>query len=137
VIVGDLARVLPHGLPLAVDEGAHVDRMGDLLLGGTELAPADAQVAVEDERGVGLTVTDSAFLLRSMVAPSFVPLRMERHAPAAAPHTVVPLHETREVGPRLLVQWLDDVAGHRRKGCRELPDPVIGIGADLPLLASG
>lgn len=64
---------------------------------------------------VRLTVTDALLLLRSSVGPSLRTFRMELHAPAAAPDTVVPLHETCEVGPRLLVQRLDDVAGHRCK----------------------
>ncbi len=85
------------------------------LVGGTELAPADAQVAIEDERGVGLTVADTTFLLRPMVGASFPAFRMERDAPAAAPHTVVAFDEPGEVGPRVGVERLDGIAGHRRK----------------------
>lgn len=104
------------------------------LVGSTELAPADAHVAIEDERRVRLTVTNAPFLLGPTVGSTLRPLRMELHAPAAAPYTVVPLHETREVGPRVLVQRLDVIVGHRRKASREMSNPVMErSGNDLPI----
>jgi hypothetical protein len=55
---------------------------------------------------------------------------MELHAPAAAPYTVVPLHQTREVRPRLLVERLDVEAGHRREASREVFVSVLERSAD-------
>src|SRR5256885_10951290 len=73
------------------------------LVGRTELAPADALVAVEDERRVRSPGHDAfvlAFTLRSCRRRFGVIIGVEAHAPAASEYAVVRLDERCERIPR-------------------------------------
>src|SRR3954447_7363788 len=72
------------------------------LLRGSELAPADTGGVVVDERRVRATLAHAALLLGAVLRRRLGAtdaLGMEAHAPAAAPHAVVPLDELRKVRP--------------------------------------
>jgi hypothetical protein len=73
----------------------------------TELTPADAHVAVEDERrvrGPALYPVEFARAVDLRVRPLPGPLWVESHAPAPTEDPVVLLDERRERGPRGLVE---------------------------------
>src|SRR6185437_847711 len=81
-----------------------------------ELAPAQAVVAVEDERGVCSAGPDE-LVLAVAVGLGRLPidaLGVEPHAPATAEDPVVPLDQIGERGPRRLVERFDRV-GHARR----------------------
>ncbi len=89
---------------------------GGQLLGRTELAPADAGLAVEDQGRVGFVFADPLLLLGAellgaeLAAPGSIVV--ERHAPAAAPDSVVALHQSRKGRPCGLVERFNGETGH-------------------------
>jgi len=96
-----------------IREGVEIGEVGAAvfdareLVGRAELAPADARVAVIDERRVRSALAHAAFLLGPVLGRRLVAadsLLVEAHAPAAAPDAVVRLDEAREVRPRPLAR---------------------------------
>ncbi len=85
------------------------------LLGRAELAPAQAVLAVEDERRMGRSRADALQLplavesRRGLLADAG---RVEAHAPTAAEDAVVALHQGGEGIPRRLVERPDGVRRH-------------------------
>src|SRR5580698_10544432 len=70
------------------------------LPGRTELAPADAVIALEDERRLRTPLGDQLRLLRAVHRRRYAPARtfgVEAHAPAAAPDAIVLFSQAREV----------------------------------------
>jgi len=73
------------------------------------LAPAQALITANDERGVGAALAYALLLLSSVLrrGAALAHLDVEAHAPAAAPHAVVRLYQPGSRWPRLHVQWPD------------------------------
>jgi hypothetical protein len=63
-------------------------------IGRTELAPADAVLALKHQARVGRSFTYAALLPRATVRASYLSLRMKCQAPAATPDAVVALNES-------------------------------------------
>ena len=88
------------------------------LAGYAELTPADTVFAVEDKRRVGCSrphpfeLPLAVQLRRGLLAD---PLGVEAHAPAAAEHAVVALHQRGERVPRRLIEGLDRVCRFRQR----------------------
>src|ERR1019366_2110311 len=77
-----------------------------------ELAPAQAVVAVEDERRVCRSRTQASQLaITVQLRCGADALGMESHAPAAAKDAVVVLHQRGERRPRRFVERSDTVGG--------------------------
>ncbi len=86
------------------------------LVGGTELAPARALNAVENEGGMGRTRPHPVVLaltVRGRVTD--IAFGMHPHAPTAAEDTVIALHQLGEGRPRRIVEGADGVVGHALK----------------------
>src|SRR5680860_1248235 len=102
------------------------------LAGRSELAPAQALVAVEDERGVGAALVYALLLLGSVLrrgAP-LAQLDVEAHAPAASPHAVVRLDQPGKRGPRVHVQRPDgEATGHLACRSRAVQGHVVSMPA--------
>src|SRR6185437_3416783 len=81
-----------------------------------ELAPAHAVVPVENQRRMGVALSDSLFL-RGTVVRRVGPgvFGVEPHAPAPAKDAIVALHQRGERGPRRLVESLHGVRGSGHK----------------------
>src|SRR3954452_24845862 len=119
------------------------------LLWGSELAPRDGDVSVEDQRGVCAAFADQSLLERTVgvVRELFLGVEgVEPRAPAATPHAVVPLGEIGERVPRLGSERPDGeavrelVLGHLRSLTRRrlgqcsamTPDGPNGNGGLMP-----
>ena len=101
--------------------------------GCAELAPADAVLPVENERGVGFALSDSLFLRSTFlrhVGPRF--FGVEAQAPAAAEDTVVALRQHSELGPGRLIQRFDGVPRFDHE-----VEPNAGHGTSLSSRTSG
>src|SRR3954447_15488629 len=112
------------------------------LLRGSELAPRDGDVSVEDQRGVGAASADQSLLERTVgvVRELFLGVEgVEPRAPAATPHAVVSLGEIGERVPRLGSERPDGeavrelVLGHLRSLTRRRLDERPHARAPPPL----
>jgi len=130
--VGDAAAAQP----LAGEEAGDAPvRQGDEVLlvpspaldlrqlrGGTELAPAHAGVAVKHQRGVRAALADPLLLVGPVLHPGapLADLDVEAHAPAAAPHAVVRLNQSRERRPGVHIQGPHGERDDRLACCRQV-----------------
>jgi hypothetical protein len=80
-----------------------------------ELTPTYTGCAVKYESGVSSAFPDSTLFLRSVLRRGLgtpYTLRMEGHAPAAAPYAIVPLDQPREIWPGAFIKGFHDEIGH-------------------------
>jgi len=86
-----------------------------------ELTPAHALASFEDQCGMGGAFADATLFLATVLIRGLAAsdaFRMKRHAPAAAPDTIVPLDEGREVRPCRGVKRLGGQISHWKTGER-------------------